>query len=68
MATKVKIGDLERATGGIEGPPESIGTGVVLREAENSFIATPARWVVLFEKGREWILYEDDLEIVQETK
>lgn len=67
MSTKVKVGDLVRATGGIEGPPDSIGTGVVLRKTIGSHRAVPSRWVVLFEKGGEWMLYEDDLEIVQEV-
>ena len=68
MTSKVKIGDLVRATGGIEGPPDSIGTGVVMREAIGSHRAVPPRWIVLFEKGKEWTLYEEDLEIVQEAK
>jgi|TARA_R110000824_G_scaffold156092_3_gene328955 hypothetical protein len=70
MKNTIEIGDLVRATGGIEGPPESIGVGIVLSEANEivqlSWETIPKRWVILFEKTRHpWKLYEDDLEIVQ---
>ena len=69
MKSIIEIGDLVRATGGIEGPPESIGVGVVLSEDEEQsghWETIPKRWVILFEKtNHAWKLYEDDLEVVQ---
>ena len=75
MKSIIEVGDLVRATGGIEGPPESIGTGVVLKIADDDNVygfnegeweTVPKRWVVLFEKSRHpWKLYADDLEVIQ---
>ena len=37
MKLRVKVGDLVRCLGGIEGPPEIVGTGLVLEEIKDEF-------------------------------
>ena len=38
MKLKIKVGDLVRCLGGIEGPPEVVGTGLVLESLRSVVI------------------------------
>jgi len=67
MKLKVKVGDLVRCLGGIEGPPDCVGTGLVLEEVHDKHVhMVPARRfeVKWAKSSKPWKMYEEDLEVI----
>jgi len=68
---KIKVGDLVRCLGGIEGPPEVVGTGLVLEEIKDKFthMVKDRRFEVKWAKSsKPWKMYEEDLEVIHRDK